>query len=441
MALPSQSVRPVRRNSYTYRRARPRFRGRPLLAVAGLALIVTLVVRLWPTPLPPDHPEDDTRLSLGGDPGAAAGDGPGQAGQRAGTTATEPTAPPPLGRDARSAMLALPTRDEAPGGSGERPSTQGAADASPASPPVDPGTATPPGGSPRERTASGGPSRTTGAGTPPSGVPEAREISREVQRELDRVRQGLDEIARNRPVDGRRTLSLALRSGRLPAEDAARVRARLAELNERLVFSGELLEGDPYAIAYVVERGDALSALPRKLGVQTDWRFIQRVNGIRSPSAVAAGRRLKVVTGPFHAVVDKTAYRLDLWLGDELDPVFVRSFDVGLGAEDGTPEGRFRVRPGSKLINPEWVNPRTRERFLPDDPKNPIGEHWIGLVGDEPHLANVQGYGLHGTIEPDSIGTASSMGCIRMHADDIALIWEVLVSPSSAISIRRRADG
>lgn len=441
MALPSQSVRPVRRNSYTYRRARPRFRGRPLLAVVGLALIVILVVRLWPTPLPADHAGDDTRLSLGGDTGSAPGAGSGQPGRTAGTTATDTTAQPPLGRDARSAVLALPTHDEAPAGSADRPPAQGGTDASPA--PASPGSGaeTSPGTQPRERTAAGGPSRATGAGSSPSGVQGTREISREVQRELDRVRQGLDEIARNRPVDGRRTLSLALRSGRLPADDAARVRARLAELNERLVFSGELLEGDPYAIAYVVERGDALSALPRKLGVQTDWRFIQRINGIRSPSTVAAGRRLKVVTGPFHAVVDKSAYRLDLWLGDELDPVFVRSFDVGLGAEDGTPEGRFRVRPGSKLINPEWVNPRTRERFLPDDPKNPIGEHWIGLVGDEPHLATVEGYGLHGTIEPDSIGTASSMGCIRMHADDIALIWEVLVSPSSAISIRRRAEG
>ena len=261
--------------------------------------------------------------------------------------------------------------------------------------------------------------------------------SREIDREMQRVTRGREEIAMNRPVDGRRTLSLALRSGVLPPRLADEVRSDLARINERLVFSPEVLPDDPYVMAYTIEDRDALSRLPRKLGVQTDWRFMQRINNIRSPSSIQVGRRLKVVTGPFHAVVHKNDFRLDLWLGDEADPVFVRSFRVGLGADDGTPEGRFRVRPGSKLINPEWINPRTRERFLPDDPMNPIGEHWIGLTGDEPHLVTVEGYGLHGTIEPQSIGTQSSMGCVRMLADDIALLYEVLTEPASVITIRR----
>ena len=93
------------------------------------------------------------------------------------------------------------------------------------------------------------------------------------------------------------------------------------------------------------------------------------------------------------------------------------------------------VKPDSKLVNPEWRNPRTRELFLPDDPANPIGERWIGLVGVDAHLAASEGIGIHGTIEPESIGRQASMGCVRMLPDDVALVYGMLVE-GSTVEIR-----
>ena len=113
----------------------------------------------------------------------------------------------------------------------------------------------------------------------------------------------------------------------------------------------------------------------------------------------------------------------------------VASLPVGLGAANGTPEGRFRVKPGSKLLNPEWIHPVTGQRYEADDPANPIGEHWLGLEGIEAGNASLLGYGIHGTIENDSIGQNMSLGCVRLLKDDVALVWESLAD-GSEVEIR-----
>jgi LysM repeat protein len=266
-------------------------------------------------------------------------------------------------------------------------------------------------------------------------VPASSPAAPSDRRTLQRVEAGFDLLDRNQPVEGRLVLSQALLSGRLGSSDAAKVRDRLTALNDEMIFGPVVAPDDPFALTYTVQKNDVLSAIPRAMGVQTDWRFIQRINGIASPRSIRVGQRLKLITGPFHAVVHKDEFRMDVFLGDGSERVYVRSFPVGLGKLDGTPEGRFIVRPQSKLINPEWRNPRTRELFLPDDPNNPIGEHWLGLMPDEDRIANAEGYGIHGTIDLPSVGTQSSLGCIRMYPDDVALVWEMLMEGVSVVEI------
>ena len=193
---------------------------------------------------------------------------------------------------------------------------------------------------------------------------------------------------------------------------------------------------DPYVLSYKVQPGDSLSRIASRNGLKTNWRLIQRINGISRPDRLRVGQTIKLVKGPFHAEVDKSGYRLDLYLGQGQSQVFVRSFSVGLGAFDSTPTGVFRVRPGSKLINPPWTNPRTGEYFEPDDPRNPIGEHWLGLEGIEARTKDLHGNGIHGTIEPSSIGACESMGCVRLLDDDVALLYETLTEGNSTVAIR-----
>jgi lipoprotein-anchoring transpeptidase ErfK/SrfK len=90
----------------------------------------------------------------------------------------------------------------------------------------------------------------------------------------------------------------------------------------------------------------------------------------------------------------------------------------------------------NKLTNPGWTDPTTHRTYSPDDPKNPIGEHWIGLEGLEGEAVGKTGYGVHGTIEPQSIGRNESLGCIRLLNEDVARVYELLTPGRSTVIVR-----
>ena len=51
----------------------------------------------------------------------------------------------------------------------------------------------------------------------------------------------------------------------------------------------------------------------------------------------------------------------------------------------------------------------------------------LGLEGVEGDAVGHEGYGIHGTIAPDSIGKAVSLGCIRMHNESCGFLYKVLM--------------
>ena len=83
----------------------------------------------------------------------------------------------------------------------------------------------------------------------------------------------------------------------------------------------------------------------------------------------------------------------------------------------------------------ERVFRRDREHFAASDVKNPIGEHWLGLEGVDATNAQLTGYGIHGTIDVDSIGQDRSLGCVRLLSDDVGVVWESL-GDGASVEIR-----
>ena len=245
------------------------------------------------------------------------------------------------------------------------------------------------------------------------------------------------EIEAGRLPRARDILNRALFDAQTSEPERARLRDRLSELAATMTFGRALVPGDDTVREYRIQSGDRLSTVAVREDVGNSWQFIARVNGIADASRIRVGQRIKLVNGPFHAVVHKNAYRLDLFLEDRDSAgnhLFVRSFDVGLGEFDSTPTGAWIVKNREK--NPSWVNPRNpQERYGRDDPDNPIGDFWVGLEGDDDQTRLEVGYGLHGTIEPDSIGKQMSMGCVRLLDDDIALLFEVMVPEQSRVVI------
>lgn len=258
----------------------------------------------------------------------------------------------------------------------------------------------------------------------------------------DRVRLQLDTAQRmidqNDRVAARRLLSQTLNTRDLSERDAQRLRSELTAINDVLVFGSVVAPNDPMCEEYKVQSGDSLSRIASRRELATHWKLIQRVNNIANPSRIRLGQTLKLVRGPFHAIVHKHDHRMDIYHGSPNDPaswIYIRSFNVGLGEDNGTPVGLFTVST-NKLENPGWVNPRdASERYSPDDPRNPIGEYWLGLDGVGEYRS-LTGYGIHGTIDPDSIGGDQSMGCVRLADNDIAIVYELLAERVSVVEIR-----
>ena len=87
-------------------------------------------------------------------------------------------------------------------------------------------------------------------------------------------------------------------------------------------------------------------------------------------------------------------------------------YEVAVGQDDWqTPTGEFEVM--SKLENPAWMHPITKEE-IPPGPENPLGARWIGFWSD-----GVAQIGFHGTNQEELIGEAVSHGCVRMRKRDI----------------------
>ena len=240
-----------------------------------------------------------------------------------------------------------------------------------------------------------------------------------------------------RPLTARDIYNAALVSGKLSPEETRAAKQRLAALNETIVFSRERFDTDSWAETFVVPPGGVLAKIAKRFHVTPE--LLLRVNGMTDARRLRADQKIKVLRGPLHAVVDKSDFTIDLYFGAPGGPEssYVTTFRVGLGKDDSTPTGKWLVEPGKKLVNPTYYSPPDRGQGVieADDPKNPLGEYWIGLTGVDGQAVGKESYGIHGTIEPDSIGTMASMGCIRMLNEDVARVYEMLVEGQSTVVV------
>ncbi|CAG0996025.1 Putative L,D-transpeptidase YkuD [Phycisphaerales bacterium] len=279
------------------------------------------------------------------------------------------------------------------------------------------------------------PSTAQGAGSPGGPSEPLNSVASTVSvRTL--MEAGEQAFAAGRLVEARVNFSRAYLDKDCGPADQDSLREKLTAINRDLVFSPKVTPGDPLVESYTVQAGDVLDKIRKRRELTVESKFIARINGMANANNLKVGQKLKLVRGPFHAVVHKNEFRMDVFAGSPDEPetwTYIRSFAVGLGEEkSGTPSGTFRIR--NKMANPAWRNPKTGESFGAEDPKNPIGEYWLGWegVGDAKVYT---GFGLHGTIDPSSIGQAKSMGCVRLGPDDIAMVFEMMSEQVSVVKV------
>lgn len=179
---------------------------------------------------------------------------------------------------------------------------------------------------------------------------------------------------------------------------------QLDDIAASLYFSPQPLFRDPY----VIQPGDQLRVISQRYKVS--WEYLAKLNRVDAKK-IRTGQKLKVVEGPFSALVTLANHELIVHLNGS----FVKSYRVGVGKEGASPIGTFTVK--NKVVNPTYYGPDGLV-IADDDPKNPLGERWID-IGDS--------FGIHGTIDPESIGRNESRGCVRMLNSDVEEVYDLLV--------------
>ncbi|NOZ19544.1 MAG: L,D-transpeptidase family protein [Planctomycetes bacterium] len=171
-------------------------------------------------------------------------------------------------------------------------------------------------------------------------------------------------------------------------------------------FACPVCRGD--IITYTVKKGDTLWSIAKRH--RTAVPFIKQLNGLKDDN-ISIGQELKVCKGPVKIVVDKSECKLRILSGEDV----LAEFSVAVGKPGKTPPGTYKIK--TKLVNPDWTHPVTKEVIKFGDPRHEIGTRWMGFGN---------GLGIHGTNDPSSIGKSVSSGCIRMHNKEIeSIFWAI----------------
>ncbi len=131
-------------------------------------------------------------------------------------------------------------------------------------------------------------------------------------------------------------------------------------------------------------------------------------------------------------VVDKPGHDVEAFTADNK---LVAFYPASIGStEKPAPSGDFAIR---RIVhNPDYTyDPdykfkgvkATKPFTIAPGPNNPVGAVWMDL--------SFEGYGIHGTPDPEAIGKTQSHGCVRLTNWD-ALDLALLVDKGTPVSFQ-----
>jgi len=260
-------------------------------------------------------------------------------------------------------------------------------------------------GAPPDQTA---PTESFSAG--PDGMPRPDE-PRSRDRQSNEVRKAFfdflqaahEELAKGNFREVLEKLSVWYDKPQLTAEEQRQLTELLDQVAGTVIYSREHRLERPYVVA----SGDTLPRIARAYGVP--WQLLAKINGIADPEHLEPGRELKVVRGPFDAVIRLDRCEMTLMLQD----LYAGRFRIGIGRVGDIErlEGTYQVE--DKIVN--------------DHATSPTGRYVIRLSDD---------VALHGTDDPRDVGTRDAPGSICLGDRDIEDVHDIL-SIGSRVKILR----
>ena len=178
---------------------------------------------------------------------------------------------------------------------------------------------------------------------------------------------------------------------------------------------------------YTIQPGDFLIAIGARFGMAPE--LLAKQNAIRYEAIIRPGQRLRIDNPHIVPATLDDGILINIpqrMLFNFSHGKLFAAYPVGLGKPAWpTPAGDFEIV--SRVQNKTWIVPLSIQEEMrlegkavleevPPGPDNPLGAHWLGL--------SIWGYGIHGTIAPSSVYHFRSHGCIRLHPDDIAELFD-----------------
>lgn len=215
-----------------------------------------------------------------------------------------------------------------------------------------------------------------------------------------------DELDQGNLAKVHETLNLWYANPQLTLEERRQITDLLDQVAWAVLYSPQhVLER-----AYVVKSGDTLQRIGRAYGVP--WQLLAKINRIRQWDDVQPGRQLKVVRGPFDAVIHLDRHELTL-------------------IHNNLYAGRFRIEigrgqpglPGDYVVEDKFSQP--------GDANDLLGKYRIKLASQIGNQIEI-----HGTNDPPTVGTPGGPGSIGLADQDVEDVHDIL-SIGSRVQILR----
>ena len=132
-----------------------------------------------------------------------------------------------------------------------------------------------------------------------------------------------DKLSAGRYAEALTALSVWYDDPSLGLEESHRLEDLLGQLAGTVIYSQQDLLLPPHVVA----AGETLPAIAAQLGVS--WQLLAKINGVSDPMQLVPGEHLKLIRGPFDAVVSVARRRISLQVGG----AYAGSFPVSVGRE------------------------------------------------------------------------------------------------------------
>ncbi|MFO0902629.1 MAG: LysM peptidoglycan-binding domain-containing protein [Pirellulales bacterium] len=224
-------------------------------------------------------------------------------------------------------------------------------------------------------------------------------------------KEAQQELALDRPKQALLILSMLYADPRLNVQERKALHDALDPLAAQVIYSPEHLLDQPYE----VRKGDTLPSIAEKYRVP--WQLLANINGVKDPTFLLPGTKLKVMRGPFKAEVDLTAQELILYWNQ----LYAGRFPISTGVEPPPAPGEFEVKTKSPGRDYTGAN---GPAIPAGDASNPYGNVFLDLG---------RNLAIHGSATTEGGSTA---GCISLSPRDAEDVYGIL-SVGSTVIIRR----